>query len=155
MTLELLDPPESEARSRPDAYDEALEKRKRYYRSSAKLFSRRHGLLYRQQIPDADSKLQEIMRTAGELFATLWRRKIYIECRLEDYLWKPFYAASEELEAHPTEQLMEGDTRKDGHYVQLVIQPAIIVYGDEEGKHYEQAKTLVKAVVWLGDGEIR
>lgn len=54
------------------------------------------------------------------------------------------------MEIHPTQSVDEGDTSKDGSLVQLVVQPAVLAFGNEEGKKYDKFKIWAKAVVWVG-----
>ena len=140
LTLQLLESPEQET---------CIQQRRLYYSWAQSQFSEQYGYLCRRSNTyESDRELYEIMSYAGDLFSPLWKRKIYIE-----YSGMPFYTGSQELEAHPTEHLIEGDTSKDGYPVRLVVQPAILAYGDEEGNHYDQVRIWAKAVVWLGGSE--
>ena len=60
-----------------------------------------------------------------------------------------FYVTDKFLEAHAAHKLEEDSTALDGKHVEVVVQPAVIAYGNEDGKAYDKHKIWAKAVVWL------
>ena len=151
LTLRLLDPPGHEAQSQVDIYSESLRRKEQFYQYARKSFDDNHRFLYRPgDTTKREEELQEIMCSAGELFSALWKQKVNIDSRLESYHGKAFSIASKEMVAHPAQRLEEGDTRMDGCPVQLVVQPAVLAFGNEQGKQYNEFKVWAKAVVWLG-----
>lgn len=67
-------------------------------------------------------------------------------------LKEPFHIGSDECEAHAAHKLEEDDKSKDGMLIQMVVEPAILAYGNEQGESYEVSKVWGKAVVWLSSG---
>lgn len=98
-------------------------------------------------------ELLEIIRTAGKISASLWKQKIFFECwGMEKFRDIPFSAASEVMRAHSTHGLEDNDTRFNGRQIYMVVQPAIVAFGNEEGKNYHEYKVWAKAVVWVLKG---
>jgi hypothetical protein len=154
LTLLMVDPPEHDAKSQPGNYDEARKRKDAYYHRATNTFENYARVLYRKldnaASPQRWNELYDIIRAAGELFSSLWKQKVYIESRLDYYHGTPFNVTSKELEAHPALHLEDGDTRLDGAPVEIVIQPAILAWGNEEGKYYDYSKVWAKAIVWVG-----
>ena len=86
----------------------------------------------------------------GEFTCRLWAQKVFISVLgAKELLKQPFRANSEEYEAHATHKLELGDTTMDGKSIQLVVEPAIVAWGNERGESYHLRKVWSKAVVWL------
>jgi hypothetical protein len=151
LTLLMVDPPEHESKAQLKNFQESLRRKDAYYHRATDMFDeyarpimRKHDTAIRRK------ELFEIIQATGELFSSLWKQKVHIETRLEDFHRKPFNVASNQLESHPALHLEEGDTKMDGSLIEMVVQPAILAWGNEEGKDYNEYKVWAKAVVWLG-----
>ena len=134
--------------------------RQKYYR---KLISEFEGsnaqFLYResdeQQMLQRRTQLLEIFERTGELFSKLWSQKTCIGIfTLQDLLKCPFKIASEVLEAHAAHKVEAGDKSMDGKPVQMVVEPAIVAWGNERGESYNAYKIWARAVVWMSSGTI-
>ena len=55
----------------------------------------------------------------------------------------------DDCEPHAAHKLEENDNSKDGMPIQMVVEPGILAYGNEQGESYEVSKVWGKAVVWL------
>jgi hypothetical protein len=152
QTLRMVDPPEQQSKGQSSSH---LQKKEEYYHHTTFLFdSGPARVLYRQcdsqHASQRHKELLEIMRTAGQLFISLWKQKVFIAAwGLEKFQKMPFSIASNEMMAHPAMGLEEGDTRMDGWPVQMVVQPAIVAFGNEDGSNYNEYKVWAKALVWL------
>lgn len=156
LTLQTFDPGQHEAESRMDIYQESCRRKERFYHHARKRFDDYYRVFYRAtETARREEQLLAIIRSAGELSSSLWKQKVYIEPRSTSYRGMPFRASSKEMTAHPAQRLEEDDNRMDGCPIQMVVQPAIFAFGNEEGKHYHLSKVWAKAVVWLGNPPAR
>lgn len=62
-----------------------------------------------------------------------------------------FNATSSVMSAHRLHKLDEDDTRLDGKKVLLVVQPAVLAFGDENGESYDQSKVWARANVLVDE----
>lgn len=53
--------------------------------------------------------------------------------------------------AHRLQKLDDDDHQLDGHEILAVIQPALVVFGDENGENYEHHKIWSKAIVLVAE----
>lgn len=149
----MVDPHEQDLGVKAGYRQESAERRDSYYHDMARIFdSGKVRVFYR---PSDDyqrrTELYEIIRALGELFTSLWKQRAHIVCwGLDHFQNEPFTATSDLMTAHPAYRLDEADSALNGHPVQMVVQPAIVAYGNEEGKHYDHYKVWAKAVVWCG-----
>ena len=151
MTLRLFDPSEQESASRFKLYKESVQTKDEYYDLATDIFHDEYGFLYRQtDRNESERELYQIFCSAGKLFSSLWKQKIFIDSQFDCYNQRPFEVASDLMEIHPTQRIDDGDTSKDGLLVQLVVQPAVLAFGTEEGQKYNKFKIWAKAVVWVG-----
>lgn len=148
----MIDPPEPELDGQPNVHLESPQNKERFYVDHAERFD---SGLARVLLRDSDTRkrveeLSEIIRIAGELSASLWKQKIFIECwSLEELQNVPFSVASREMRAHHAHGLEDKDTKLDGGQVRMVVQPALLAFGNEEGKNYTEYKVWAKAVVMI------
>jgi hypothetical protein len=157
QTLRLVDPPPEQERGIQANYrNQSAERKARYYQQLTQFFdSGKARVLYRSCDANQRRKeLYEIIHALGELFNSLWKQKVHIVCRGLDHFQRTSFTASSDLmTAHAAYRLDEADTKLDGLPVQMVVQPAILAYGNEEGKNYDQYKVWAKAVVWCGSSK--
>lgn len=148
----MVDPPEYGSGALNGNYLESVRRKEEYYKFSTITFdSSSARVLYRPSDGSQRQKeLYNIIRTAGELFASLWKQKVFIASwGLEKFQFKKFSSASNEMMAHPAHNLEDGDDRLDGCRVRMVVHPAIVAYGNEEGHNYHEYKVWAKASVWV------
>lgn len=156
--MALLTPDDNSPSSKPNAHQAAWSRRERYYRELVTKFECSGArLLYRKLNEQAQlerrTRLVEIFQLTGELFAALWAQKVYISVvDLKDLVKRPFINGGELLEAHAVHKLEDGDTELDGMPVQMVVEPAILAWGNEKGEAYGTSKIWAKAVVWMSSG---
>ncbi|KAF7507830.1 hypothetical protein GJ744_009994 [Endocarpon pusillum] len=152
LTLFMVDPPEHESKTQPENFQEARRRKEAYYHYATDLFEEYARVIFRKT--DTVRRREElfgIIQGAGELFSSLWKQKTFIETRLSDhYRQKAFDITSDQIEAHPALHLEEGDAKMDGSPIEMVVQPAVLAWGNEEGEDYDKYKVWAKAVVWLG-----
>lgn len=149
----MVDPHEQELGVRAGYRHESTERKERYYQDMARIFDSGNIRVFYRASDDHQRRkeLYEIIRALDELFSSLWKQKAYIVCRgLDRFQDEPFMATSDLMTAHPAYRLDEGDRKLDGLPVRMVVQPAILAYGNEEGKNYDHYKVWAKAVVWCG-----
>jgi hypothetical protein len=98
------------------------------------------------ELEKRDSDLQKLYHSAGELSLSLWTQRTELKCQcLPDM---PIFRENDiRLRAHRLHQLDEGDRRLDGRNILIVLQPAILAYGDENAENYEEAKLWARATV--------
>lgn len=95
----------------------------------------------------------DLFCSAGDLFSRLWSQKAYIRTIGSRFLLKePFRIGLDYCEAHAAHKLEEDDESKDGMPIQMVVEPGIFAFGNEQGESYEVYKVWGKAVVWLSSG---
>lgn len=149
----MIDPHEQELGVQAGYRHESVERKERYYQEMARIFETTYARVFYRPSDDHQRRkeLYEIIRATGELFTSLWKQKAHIVCRgLDHFQSKPFTVTSDLMTAHAAYRLDEADIRLDGLPVQMVVQPAILAYGNEEGKNYDEYKVWAKAVVWCG-----
>ena len=156
QTVSSLDPPEYQLRSTNTRRKEDAKKAKQmYYRELITQFeSSRARALYRefseQDELDRRTQLSEIFRECGDVFSALWAQKVAVSSLARERLLKrPFDVRSREFEAHAFHKLEEGETDLDGKPIQLIVEPAIVAWGNEYGRGYDRYKVWTKAVVWV------
>lgn len=151
----MVDPPEPELDGQFNIHRESLQNKERYYIDHAERFdSGPARVLFRHSdTRKRVEELSEIIRIACELSASLWKQKIFMKCwSLEELQNIPFFVASREMKAHHAYGLEDQDTKLDGGQVQMVVQPALLAFGNEEGKNYTEYKVWAKAVVLISKG---
>jgi hypothetical protein len=108
------------------------------------------------KVVERRTQLLEIFKAAGPVFSSLWsQRECLTAFGREIYLNTAFRIDSSQVEPHALHQLDEDekDTKMDGMPIQLVVEPAIVAWGNERGENYDQFKIWSKAVVWLSSGD--
>lgn len=160
-----IDPPEYQIRPSSRARKEDAKRRKElYYRQLIDDFEKsRARALYRgcnqDEALERRTQLLQIFRDAGDLFSALWAQKVEIgTLGGKELLKTPFDVQSRKVEAHASHMLEEGDKDLDGKPIQLVVEPAIVAWGNEYGEGYNQYKIWTKAVVWMstpGSGQAK
>ena len=165
QTVSSIDPPEYHLRpSNRVRKGDAKRRKENYYRELITEFEgSRARALYREcsqdEVLERRTQLSEIFRECGDLFSALWAQKVEIgSFGGRELLKKPFEVYSREIEAHASHKLEEGDRELDGKPIQLVVEPAIVAWGNEYGEGYDQYKVWTKAVVWVsspGSGRAR
>ena len=115
------------------------------------MFSRTYQHLYRQDVDSKkrESELFSIIQSVGKLSSTLWKQKVFISSFPGRHIGQPFQTTSNEPEQHPAQRVGEGDSQVDGRLIQMVVQPAILAFGNEDGKDYDHSKVWAKGIVWL------
>ena len=137
---------------------EAPQRRENYYRKLVTDFESSNArVLYRdceeQESAKRQAQLLELFRSIGELTSKLWSQKVVISVvGSKDLLKTPFENGNKVLDAHAIHRLEEGDKRMDGMPIQVVVEPAILAFGNERGESYEEYKVWGKAVVWMSSG---
>lgn len=135
--------------------DEAKKRKENYYRGLITQFETSPArAFYREcsqdEILERRTELLEIFRASGDLFSGLWAQKVEIgSLGRRKLLKKAFEVQSREFEAHASHRLEEGDRELNGKPIQLVVEPAIVAWGNEYGEGYDQYKVWAKAVVWV------
>ena len=128
------------------------QRKEQYYRHITTVFEASDArVLYRPcDVARRHEELLEVMRALGDLFSSLFKQRAFTACWGKEKLQKmQFSADSRTMAAHPSHGLEDGDARLNGRTVQMVVQPAILAYGNEEGRNYGESKVWSKAVVWL------
>ena len=153
LTLRAFDPPQEDASANLALFQESAQRKASYYSYLTKKFNDVYSNLYRPLAPaDAQRRhadLQAIISSTGDAFTMLARQRVRISASARRHEGSPFQSSSNEIELHPSLWSEEDELKADGKPVHMVVQPAILAFGDEEGKHYNQSKIWVKGVVWV------
>lgn len=156
QTVSTLDPPEYQLRSTNNRRKRDAKRAKQTYCRGliTKFETSQAKALYREcsedEVLDRRTQLSEIFRECADVFSALWAQKVALSSLDRDKLLKqPFDVHSREFEAHASHKLDEGETELDGKPIQLIVEPAIIAWGNEYGEGYDQYKVWTKAVVWV------
>lgn len=140
------------------ASQQALNRRFEYYEKLADAFECSDARLLYLKCSDEDKAarfkhLMDLFCLAGEFFSRLWSQKVYISTPgSSTLLKKPFDIGMEYCEPHAAHKLEENDNSKDGMPIQMIVEPGIFAYGNQQDESYDVAKVWGKAVVWLSSG---
>lgn len=101
--------------------------------------------------PLTKNALEDIFSSAARLALSLWTQKSYLKCLdLRDF--SLFSNGRDEIGAHALHHLDDDDdTRLNGQQVLLIVQPALIAFGNDDAEHYEQHKVWAKAMVLVDE----
>lgn len=101
---------------------------------------------------ESNKAIFKIFQQAGDLSSQLWAQKTALEIKTYAELKRNhFTSRSSIMEAHSSHVLDDPeDQRLDGKLVQVVVHPAILSYGNNEGGDYSNFRVWAKASVWLG-----
>ena len=165
QTVAAIDPPShSMAPIDLARRQEAAKRKEKFYRHLVTRFETSSAhVLFRRDINEENlverrTQLMEIFKAAGQVFTSLWSQR---ECLgawgRETYLKTPFQIDNPEVEPHASHKLdtEDGDKRMDGMPIQLVVEPAIVAWGNKRGENYDHPKIWSRAVVWLSSGDSR
>jgi len=95
-------------------------------------------------------ELLQMIRATGDISALLWTQNAQLrasKCDIEGEF--VFNSDSTSIKAHPCMCLDKNNRQYDGRRVQLIIEPALLAAGDEDGKNYDQLKIRMPAIGWL------
>ena len=90
-----------------------------------------------------------LFERAGDLACQLHGQYVKVRVAFSARELGAFSVDSSIMEAHTTMDIEQDDHGWDGQRVDLVLQPAIMGYGDERGENYDQSKVWSKAVVYM------
>ncbi len=97
-------------------------------------------------------ELKKLLLDAGHLFSSLFTQRVSIVIKGIDKLGdEEFFADSKDMAAHGSYKLEDGSRKLDGRRVQMVVSPAIVVHGDEDGTNYGQSKVWAKAIICVAE----
>ncbi|PLB43424.1 hypothetical protein P170DRAFT_431366 [Aspergillus steynii IBT 23096] len=99
-----------------------------------------------------NQEVYSLYHSAGELALSLWTQRAFMKFHNLHGL-KRFRTGNPAMTAHPLQHLSEDDERLDGKRVLLVVQPAVVAYGDEEAQNYDMCKVWAKGVVLVDENE--
>lgn len=98
------------------------------------------------QFPCRMEDLRSLFLMASGISVQLWTQRTHIRV-----LWKQelglFKVNSPLMSAHRLHRLDEDDPRLDGKGILVVIQPAVVAFGDSYGENYDTMKVWLKAIV--------
>jgi hypothetical protein len=100
----------------------------------------------------AVAELEHIFQFAVRMAHKLWLRRSSLEIRTLDELPQNFKFDEALLRPHSLhiKALTDDAVAFDGHIIQLVVHPAILVRGKSDGSEYDKFRILKAAVVWMG-----
>ncbi|KAA8647811.1 hypothetical protein EYZ11_010429 [Aspergillus tanneri] len=104
------------------------------------------------EIVRRNQELYNLYHDAGELALSLWRQRAFMKFHNLHGL-QIFRTGNPAMAAHPLQQLDMDDERLDGKRVLLVVQPAIVAYGDEDAQNYDMCKVWAEGVVLVDEHE--
>ncbi|QKX58878.1 uncharacterized protein TRUGW13939_06006 [Talaromyces rugulosus] len=94
--------------------------------------------------------LEDIFYYAAQLALSLWTQRSFLKYQTLRDLSR-FFNGRENVGAHALHRLDEEDTRLDGKQVLVVIQPALLAFGNDEAEYYDQHKVWAKAMVLIDE----
>jgi len=116
-------------------------------------FTKRYHSLFRmmdtQETEECHAELVEMFEAAGRLALQLWSQKSEIKCEIFAAFTKPFHQATELVEAHATITPEAEEGNLNGLPIDLVVEPAILAFGNSEGQKYSDYKIWMKATVLI------
>lgn len=102
-----------------------------------------------QEIKSRRTELMALFTRAGEFACRLHGQRVLIKVLSSPQGIGNFSVDSELVEAHTIVDIEQNNHDWDGNPIDLVIQPAIIAYGNERGENYDKSKVWSKAIVWM------
>lgn len=88
-----------------------------------------------------------MIEEAGALSAILWKQRSLPEVQgLSAFSDKAFSAASKTMRVHESQRSLK---ETEGLPVGMVVQPAIVAWGNENANNYDMDRVWLKASVWL------
>ncbi|KAK5942985.1 hypothetical protein PMZ80_003990 [Knufia obscura] len=138
------------AKRREDRYEELVDEFDKG-RSSCLYRACSHADYFRRR-----TSLKNLLHDTGEYLTQLWMQKVHIATLdLPELGHSPFRIGAEEYEPHNRLKLDDEktDTSLDGWPIQMVVQPAIVACGNEQGADYAKLKKIwTRAIVWVSSG---
>lgn len=101
-----------------------------------------------------NQELYALYHSAGALALSLWTQRAFMKFHNLQGL-RRFRTGNPAMTAHPLQHLSEDDERLDGKRVLLVVQPAVVSYGNEDAQNYDLCKVWTKGVVLVDENEGR
>ena len=143
---------------------EAVERKEKLYGHLVTIFETSSAhLLFRdingEELVERQTQLKAIFRAAGQVFSPLWSQRVNMQgLGPKTFLKKPFDIKSDMVEPHASLKLdpedpKDGGTSMDNMPIQLVVEPAIVAWGNDRGEDYGQYKIWSRAVVWVSSGK--
>jgi hypothetical protein len=97
-----------------------------------------------------EDELLDMIRATGDISTLLWMQNAQLRPSKDDIDGDFIFSNdSTSVKAHPCMCLDENNRQYDGRRVQLIIEPALLAAGDEDGKNYDQLKIRLPAIGWL------
>ncbi|KAF2137318.1 uncharacterized protein K452DRAFT_302076 [Aplosporella prunicola CBS 121167] len=103
------------------------------------------------------SDLHALFLRAGNINGRIQSQLTHFEWVYQGMLLNhPFSVHSLYMKADRFHKLEDDEDKShDGDAVKIIVSPMVKVYGDSNGENYESGRLLVKAVVWLGDPDMK
>lgn len=136
-----------------DSRSDTRDRNNQYYQHLAELFERKYAsTLLNRCSPGAAQqrlhRLHEVIRQTGDLFFSLAKQRVRIEAWDYQELSKRGKICDPELVSMQEDPRLEAqDESKPGSYIRMVVTPAIVAFGDEQGCNYDKFKVWKKAVL--------
>ena len=102
-----------------------------------------------QEVNSRYAELMALFARAGEFACRLHGQHVQIKVLSSPQGVGNFSVDSERMDAHTTMDIEQNNHGWDGKPIDLVIQPAIVAYGNERGENYNGSKVWSKAIVWM------
>ena len=97
------------------------------------------------------SELLHIYHEAAILAICLWTQKTEMRCLTTFDNYNRFSISSPLMTPHVAMHCDQDSHEYDGRRIDLVVVPAIIAYGNEQGENYGEYKIWMPATVWISD----
>ena len=96
-------------------------------------------------------ELFDICKEVGALSYKLWSQKTRMECVFDFDSETLFDIRSQLMHPHASMLCDHDSTEFNGRCSELCVEPAILAYGNEQGKNYDYYKIWMAATVWIGE----
>ncbi|KDB20986.1 hypothetical protein H109_07065 [Trichophyton interdigitale MR816] len=98
--------------------------------------------------------LCHIFACAMQLSLSLWCQRTQMACNsVFAGNTRAFLHTDPSMIAHRLHQLDEGENKLDGKEILLIIQPAVVAFGNEDGENYDKQKIWSPAIVLVNEKE--
>ncbi|KAE8385413.1 hypothetical protein BDV23DRAFT_164985 [Aspergillus alliaceus] len=97
-----------------------------------------------------NQELYQLYQTAGELAISLWTQRSFMRCYCLDEL-AVFRVEHPVMSAHSIHRQHGNDSRLDGKNALIIVQPAIVAFGNEYAEHYDLCKVWAKGIILVDE----
>ncbi|EGD88097.2 hypothetical protein H112_04579 [Trichophyton rubrum D6] len=96
--------------------------------------------------------LYHIFAHAMQLSLSLWCRRTQMTCNsMFTGNTRVYHHTDSSMIVHRIHRLDEGENKLDGKEILVIIQPAVVAFGNDDGENYDKRKVWSPAIVLVND----